>query len=81
MLQPETLDVPDPAALLQSIGWPGSDVQKIEALESAPFNFIFPTMREIRADLAAAFEETACESPACEAGDRNPTLLLRTRPR
>ncbi len=74
-------NVPDPAALASSIGWTPADTQKMDELGAAPFNFIFPTMREIRADLAATFEETACRAPACEAGDRNPTLLLRARPR
>ncbi len=73
--------VPEPAALAASIGWTPSDLQKMEGLGAAPFNFIFPTLREIREDLAAAFEETACEAPACEDGDRNPTMVFRTRAR
>ena len=73
--------VPDPAGLIRSLGWPPEDLQAMESLRSSPHPMIFPTLREFRDDIAGSFEEIACESPDFEDGDRNPTLVLKARPR
>ena len=73
--------VPDPSALVEALGWPPDAVEIMEALRHSRFPMIFPTLREFRQDLSGAFVEVACESPACEDGDRNPTVVLRARPR
>jgi SAM-dependent methyltransferase len=74
-------NVPDPPALAESLGWPPDSVAVMETMRFSRQPMIFPTLGEIRNDLSPEFEETACEFPACEGGDRNPTLVFRAKPR
>ncbi len=73
--------VPDPAGLVEALGWPPATVRVMEGLRGVTHPMVFPTLREFRDDVASGFEEVACEAPAIEGGDRNPTLVLRPRPR
>ena len=74
-------NVPDPPALMESLGWPRDAGRVMENLRGGEAVLIFPTLRELRQDLSEAFEEIACEFPAYEDGERYPTLVLRPRPR
>ncbi len=74
-------NVPDPPALIRSLGWPKEDLWAMDSLRLSPHSMIFPTLRELQDDLAYDFEVTACEFPTCELGDRDPTLVLRPRER
>ncbi|HVN77288.1 MAG TPA: methyltransferase domain-containing protein [Thermoanaerobaculaceae bacterium] len=72
--------VPDPAGLIETLGWPPGALRSMDALRGSPRTMTFPTLREYRDDLAGKFEEIACEAPEFENGDRNPTMVFRARP-
>ncbi len=72
-------NVPDPAALVESLGWPQETIQAMEKSQYSTHAVIFPTLREIREDFSRSFEEIACEYRACEDGGRFPTLAFRAR--
>jgi SAM-dependent methyltransferase/uncharacterized protein YbaR (Trm112 family) len=70
-------NVPDPAGLIEALGWPKAMLQVMENARGSRIPMIFPTLREFRDDLAVAFEETACEFPGYTDGGRFPTLVFR----
>ncbi len=74
-------NVPDPAGLVRTLGWPEATLAVMENARGSAIPMVFPTLREYREDLAGAFVETACEFPAYPDGDRYPTLAFRSRPR
>ncbi len=74
-------NVPDPEALIRSLGWPPSSLPVMANARGSRVAMIFPTLSELRADLAADFEEIACEAPAYQDGERYPTFAFRLRPR
>jgi len=74
-------NVPDPAELMVSLGWPPETADVMSNLRGGQAVLVFPTLPELRASLAPDFEEVACEFPGYRDGDRYPTLLLRATTR
>lgn len=74
-------NVPDPHGLMRALGWPPDTVRVMENLRGGKAVLVFPTLTELRESLDGMFEETACEFPSYEDGDRYPTLAFRSRPR
>ena len=52
----------------------------VEVYRGSPAVYSFPTLAELRAELAADFEELSCHVPGYELGERCPTLVLSPRP-
>jgi SAM-dependent methyltransferase len=69
-----------PAELATERGWSQAEIATIEAYRGASARYTFPRLDEVRAALAAGFEELACRISHYELGERCPTLLLAARP-
>lgn len=71
--------VPDPVELARRQGWPLPSVQTIGAYRGVAARYTFPTLAQVRAAMAGAFEEIECVIPAYELGARCPTLIFGPR--
>jgi len=71
--------VSDPEVLADRLRWPREVVRTIDNYRGVPTRYSFPTLAETRAELAAAFVETASFFPRYELGERCPTLVFRPR--
>lgn len=69
----------EPGQLAQERGWPLPVVLTIDAYRDVPARHTYPTLAEVRAVMAAEFEEIACEVPGYELGERCPTFAFRPR--
>ncbi len=73
--------VPDPEELMRSLGWRVDAHRILDGLRGLEARATFAKLSEIRALLAADFEEVGCVSPGYEDGARYPTMAFRARPR
>ncbi len=71
---------PDPSRLLLDLGATPEHLTTVEIYRDSPAVYSYPTLAELRAELAADFEELSCHVPAYELGERCPTLVLSPRP-
>ena len=69
-------NVPEPAALMRSLGFPDRAPRIFEGLRGVEARATFPTLAEVRALLAREFQEVRCMWPRYEDGERYPTMLL-----
>lgn len=70
---------PLPDALAGARGWTGDEITSIESYRGLDARYYLPTLAEIRATLAAGFDELECARGGHELGDRCPTLVLARR--
>ncbi len=71
--------VPDPAALMRSLGWPEDAPRIFEGLHGLDARATFPTLAEVRALLAEGFREVGCLRPGYADGDQYPTMVFEVR--
>ena len=71
--------VADVDSLAARHGWAPEAVRTLEAYREVATRFTFPTLGELRRELAQSFVEEACHIPTYEMGDRCPTLVLAAR--
>ncbi len=74
-----TAHVPDPAALMRSLGWPEDAPRIFEGLQGLDARATFPTLAEVRALLADGFREVGCLRPGYADGDQYPTMVFEVR--
>jgi SAM-dependent methyltransferase len=68
---------PDVDALAEHLDWPPATIRTIEAYRDQPTVYWFPTLAQFRAVVSRSFDETACQWPDYELGERCPTFVLR----
>ena len=73
--------VPDPDALMRSLGWPPEASRFLEALREVKRPALFPTLDEMREAFAREFDQVACHVPDYEDGERYPTVVFKPKAR
>jgi len=70
----------DPASLPRRSGWTAAEVATIDYYKDSPTVYAFPTLHELRAELADKFRELSLLTPGHPMGPRCPILVFQSRP-
>jgi hypothetical protein len=70
----------DPGTLPRRAGWTAAEVATIDYYKDSSTVYAFPTLDELRAELADKFRELSLLTPGHPMGSRCPILVFQSKP-